>query len=59
MASETSTVNRDYIDNFSVKDYTTNNLVLKYFSDFDPSLRTVGMIGYTTEIVTNYGEDVF
>ena len=59
MASETSTVNRDYIDNFSVKDYTTNNLVLKCFSDFDPSLRTVGMIRYTTEIVTNYGEDVF
>lgn len=57
--SETVVVDRDYVDNFSIKDYAKNNLIDKYFSDIDPSLRTVGMIGYTTEQVANISEDVF
>ena len=52
-------VTRDYRDNFSVKEYTENELMNKYFSDIDPSLRTVGMIGYTTELIANFGEDTF
>lgn len=50
---------RSYRDNFSIKDFTQNNLVSKYFSDIDPSLRTVGMIAFTTEQISNISEDVF
>ena len=52
-------VNRSYRDNFSIKEFTENNLVAKYFSDIDPSLRTVGMIAFTTEQIANISEDVF
>ena len=31
----------------------------EYFEDIDPSRRTVGMIGFTTERVTNIAEDAF
>lgn len=53
------TINRDYIDNFSVKEFAQKNLVEKYFSEIDPSLRSVGMIGYTTELMSNISEDTF
>lgn len=53
------TVDRSYRDNFSIKKYTEDNLVPKYFSEIDPSLRTVGMIAFTTEQISNIAEDVF
>lgn len=59
MADDTVIIDRDYIDNFSVKEYCENTLIPKYFPDIDVSLRTVGMIGYVTELITNYGEDTF
>lgn len=60
MASATKYVaERDYIDNYAVKDYVENNLIDKYFKDIDVSLRTVGMIGYTTELISNISEDAF
>lgn len=59
MATETVIIDRDYIDNFSVKEYCENTLIPKYFPDIDVSLRTVGMLGYVTELITNYGEDTF
>ena len=59
MASNNLTVDRSYRDNFSIKKYTEENLVPKYFSEIDPSLRTVGMIAFTTEQIANIGEDVF
>lgn len=52
-------VERDYVDNFSVKEYVTDGLMGKYFEDIDVNLRNVGMFGYTTEIVTNTSEDAF
>lgn len=52
-------INRDYIDNYSVKEFATNELADKYFSDIDLNLRNVGMFGYTTELVTNVSEDTF
>ena len=52
-------IHRDYIDNFSVKEYCENTLIPKYFPDVDASVRTVGLIGYVTELITNYGEDTF
>ena len=59
MAEYTANLNRDYLDNTAVKDYAENVLIPEFFPDIDPSLRTIGMIGYTTEIITNYGEDSF
>ena len=57
--SDNLVVNRSYRDNFSIKEFTENNLVAKYFSEIDPSLRTVGMIAFTTEQISNISEDVF
>ena len=60
MASATKYVaERDYIDNYSVKEFIENNLIEKYFPDVDVSLRTVGMVGYTTELISNISEDAF
>ena len=53
------TVTRSYRDNFSIKEFTENELVPKYFGDIDASLRTVGMIAFTTEQISNIAEDVF
>ena len=52
-------IDRSYIDNFSVKKFTEENLIDKYFPDIDVSLRTVGMVGFTTEQVSNISEDLF
>lgn len=58
-SNDTVIIDRSYVDNFSMKKYTEEQLVDKYFEDIDPSLRTVGMIGFTTEQVTNIAEDAF
>lgn len=52
-------INRDYIDNIGVKEFVNNGLIDEYFSDIDVSQRTVSMVGYTTEIVSNTTEDTF
>lgn len=54
-----NTVVRDYVDNFSVKELMTETVIPKYFDDSNISLRTIGMLGYTTELVTNTSEDSF
>lgn len=58
MSSELQ-IDRSYIDNFSVKEFTKNNLIAKYFPDIDVSLRNIGMVGFTTEQVSNISEDLF
>ena len=59
MASDTET--REYLDNTSIKEFIQKDggLIDKYFEDIDVSLRTVGTIGYTTELVSNIAEDTF
>lgn len=52
-------ITREYVDNFSVKELMTETVIPKYFDDSNVSLRTVGMLGYTTELVTNTCEDSF
>ena len=52
-------IDRDYVDNYAVKEFVTDGLVDKYFSDIDVNLRTVGMVGYTSEMVSNISEDAF
>lgn len=59
MSENSVSIDRSYIDNFSVKDFTVNNLIPKYFPNEDVSDRSVGMIGLTTEQISNISEDVF
>lgn len=59
MATNLTVIDRDYIDNFSIKEFAKDELVAKYFESIDPSLRTVGTLGYTTEMLSNISEDAF
>lgn len=59
MATSTTSVDRDYIDNFSIKEFTENTIMPKYFNEATTNLRTIGMIGMTTEQISNIGEDAF
>lgn len=64
-------IKKSYIDNYSIKQFvggkgaghTTNGLVDYYFnknkSGIDASLRNVGLIGMTTELISNVAEDGF
>lgn len=52
-------IDRSYVDNFSIKKFTRDELIEKFFPEIDVSLRTVGMVAFTTEQVSNIGEDVF
>lgn len=53
------TVDRDYVDNFSVKEFAVNQLMPKYFPDQAPSNLTSGMMGMMTEYLSNITEDSF
>ena len=52
-------ITRSYIDNFAVKDFSQGELLEKYFPDIDVNLRTIGMLGYVNEQISNITEDVF
>lgn len=58
MASE-PIITRDYIDNYAVKEFVQNGLIDSYFDDIDVDLRTISMVGYTTELISNCSEDAF
>lgn len=64
MASVTTTdehivVDRDYTDNFSVKETALQKLGKKYFGDEDVSKLNVGVLGFTLEQIANLTEDSF
>lgn len=59
MANNKIEIEKSYIDNYSIKDFTVNQLIPKYFPDIDASLRTIGMIGMTSEFISNIAEDSF
>ena len=64
MASVTTTdehivVDRDYTDNFSVKETALQNLAKKYFGDEDISQLNAGVLGFTLEQIANLTEDSF
>ena len=59
MADNKNKIDRDYIDNYAVKEFVTEELADKYFGDIDLNLRNVGMFGYTTELISNISEDTF
>lgn len=52
-------IHRSYIDNFAVKNFSQKDLLEKYFPDIDINLRTIGMLGYVNEQISNITEDVF
>lgn len=56
---EKVSINRSYTDNFDVKAYTSDVLIPKYFKGDGISQRTVGLLGLTTEQISNIAEDVF
>lgn len=49
---------RDYVDNFSIKEFAVNDLMPKYFPD-DVSHLTVGLEGMITDYVGTVTEDAF
>ena len=53
------TVKRDYTDNFSVKELAKTNLVPKYFEGEEVSDLNIGLLGYTTELISDGLEDTF
>lgn len=52
-------VNRDYTDNFSIKQTALAQLGEKYFSDINLSGLNVGVLGFTLEQIANITEDAF
>lgn len=52
-------IDRNYVDNFSVKEMVVNTLVPKFYPDTDVSLRTVGTVGMQSELISNISEDAF
>ena len=59
MADEEVVVNRDYTDNFSLKEFALSELAPKYFPDVEVNKLNIGMIGMTTELIGNVMEDSF
>lgn len=60
MADSTPIIERDWSDNFSVKEAVSEELVPKYFPNLnDISLRTTGITGLISELTSNVSEDVF
>lgn len=51
-------VDRSYIDNFAVKDFG-DTLLDVYYPDVDINKRTIGMVGFVEEQISNITEDVF
>ena len=52
-------IDRDYVDNYAMKKFTENELMGKYFDTNEVSDLSIGMIGLTTEQITNFTEDNF
>lgn len=57
--SDEVTITRDYVDNFSMKDYAFNVLAPKYFPDIEISDLNIGLTGFTMEQISNFTEDTF
>jgi hypothetical protein len=52
-------VDRDYSDNFSIKDTAISKLGTKYFGDVELAGLNVGALGFTLEQIGNITEDAF
>ena len=52
-------INRNYTDDINMKEEIINELVPKYFPDIDVNKRIIGLLGLTTELISNSTESVF
>lgn len=60
MANTTSIITRNYLDNFSVKEYMMNDLIPKYFNNPEYiSYLNIGTFGIISEEIGNVTEDAF
>ena len=59
MAEEYITIDRDYVDTFSVKDFAVENVMPKFFPGITPTNLTTGTLGMITEYVGTITEDSF
>lgn len=57
--NENIVVNRDYTDNFSIKETAINKLGPKYFDQVDADVLNVGELGFVLEQIANITEDSF
>lgn len=51
-------MNKNYSSIYSIKDFASKELIPKYFSE-DVSKLNIGLLGYTTELISNITEDSF
>lgn len=59
MANESITLERDYIDTFSMKDFAVNKIMPKFFPGLSTSNLTTGTIGMLSEYISTITEDAF
>jgi predicted RNA-binding Zn-ribbon protein involved in translation (DUF1610 family) len=59
VADEKITVDRDYIDTFSIKDIAATDIMPKFFPDVDTSNLTTGTFGMVAEYMGTITEDAF
>lgn len=59
MADEKITLSRDYVDNFSMKDFAINEVMPKYFPGLSTSNLETGTIGMLSEYISTITEDAF
>lgn len=59
MADENITLERDYIDTFSMKDFAVNKVMPKFFPGLSTSNLTTGTIGMLSDYISTITEDAF
>lgn len=59
MADENITLERDYVDSFSIKDFVINDAMPAFFPGESPTNLTTGTIGLLSECVSTITEDAF
>lgn len=59
MAEENISINRDYVDTFSIKQFGENQVMPKYFPDIETSHLTTGLEGMLNEYISTITEDSF
>lgn len=59
MADTAETIERDYVDNFSIKELVIDNIMPEYFPDMDSDNLVAGTTGMLAEYVSTITEDAF
>jgi hypothetical protein len=59
MATTVETIDRDYVDNFSIKELVVDNIMPTYFPDMTTDNLVAGTTGMVTELLSTITEDSF